>query len=183
VDPAAVGAAVREALPGVEGYVLFSIQQDSTGAWDRVAPIESDLEPGHQERLTEVLRPRLSTAPLPGLRLRIAMAEEVSVAVGRQQHCPPVIENPDMYQRELQFLWGLHRIETEVVLVAMVLEDGTPRDMRLTRGSGNPRLDADILESVTRLHFHPGLRDRVVWEAWIQLPIRLRNPSRRSPGR
>jgi len=183
VDPADVGAAVREALPGVEGYVLFSIQQDSTGAWDRVAPIESDLSPGHQERLTEILGPRLSTGPLPGLRLRIAMAEEVSVAVGRQQHCPPVIENRDVYQRELNFLWGLHGVEAEVILSAMVLEDGTPQLMKLNRGSGSPELDADILESLTRLRFHPALRDRMVQRVYIELPIGIRNPSRRPQGR
>jgi hypothetical protein len=51
-----------------------------------------------------------------------------------------VIENRDMYQRELQFLRGLHRIETEVILSAMVLEDGTPQLMRLNGGSGNPQL-------------------------------------------
>jgi hypothetical protein len=179
VDSEALEVAIREALPGVEGFVLFSIRQDSTGTWDRVASIESDLAPADQVRLSELLLPRLSTAPQPGLRLRLELAGEVATAVGRQQHCAPAIANRAMYSRELEALRRGYTTEAEVILVTLVRADGTPSEMRLTQGSGNPQMDADILRSVSRLHFHPGLQDRIVWEAWIQLPIYIRNPVRR----
>lgn len=173
VDPARLQESVVRAVDRRSGYALFSLVQDTTGAWQRVAVIESDLPEAEQERLTEVLRPQLRESPHRLLRLRLDLGDPVRMAVGRQEHCAPALRNADEINRRLVDIGTHYPRQATVVVRVRVHTDGTPGDFEMVRGSGDARINEDVLSVVRHMRFHPALHDRIPVEVGAEFPLRI----------
>lgn len=176
VDLAQLGEGVTAALDRRSGYALFSLIQDETDGWERVAVIEGNLSDADEERLTEVLRPLLQTSAEQRhrLRLRIDLGDSVRVRVGRQESCPPVIRNQDVIRQQLGVIGARYSGQEAVVVIwALVNIDGTVDDFSMAQGTGDIRLNQEMLSVVPNMRFFPALNDRVPVPVWSRFPLRL----------
>lgn len=186
----ALDAAFESEIPA--GRALFSLRQDTTGVWTRVAAIEGTLPPTALERVAGILEPHLTGRPVGNVRLLVETGIEsglgdglqdglqdglhygLRLTVGRQEGCGPAVANRDYVSRELERFWRDFGVEAQMLVYVDVDSEGRATGGELVRPSVLPDLDAEVERLLLRITFHPALSDRIPIATRVQFPLVIR---------
>lgn len=178
VDVPAFATTLHDAFEGSvpAGQVLLSLQQDTTGTWTRVTPIEGSLPQAHRAQVAEAISPHLTRRVVGSVRLLVEAdpASPPRLTVGRSESCPPTVSNPAYVSAELIRLWREYRRETSVQVVVQVDERGRSGEVTLQGSTGHATLDAELRSLAGRMTFHPALLDRIPVTTYAQIPLIIR---------
>jgi hypothetical protein len=186
----ALDAAFESEIPA--GRALFSLRQDSTGVWTRVAAIEGTLPPTTLEQMAGILEPHLTDRPVGNVRLLVETGTGsglgdgrqdglqdgfhygLRLTVGRQEGCGPAVANRDYVSRELERLWREFGVEAQMLVNVDVDTEGRATGGELVRRSVLADLDAEVERLLIRITFHPALNDRIPVATRVQFPLVIR---------
>lgn len=202
VDAYGLAGALNAAFEGEvpPGRALFSLRQDSTGVWTRVAAIEGTLPEPALERVAGILEPHLTRRPVGNVRLLVETAADegagdgpqdgpqdglqdglhdglhygLRLTVGRQEGCGPTVANRDFVSRELERLWRQFGVEAQMLVYVDVDAEGQATGGELVRPSVLAGLDAEVERLLLRITFHPALSDRIPIATRVQFPLVIR---------
>jgi hypothetical protein len=186
LDSAAVARAVRE-LRGSngprDGYVLLSLGFDRDGINIRRDLVEHSVTPSLADSVQRVVfaarRELDATEAEWGVRLRIDLAAEPVMQVGRREFCPPVARD-----RELDAaMHGLNpagvryrrgRRERVVHMRALITESGTVGSAYILRGEARgSSLERELALFLRQFLFTPASVDGIPTRAWVEIPMRI----------
>ncbi len=198
VDAYGLAGALNAAFEGEvpPGRALFSLRQDSTGVWTRVAAIEGTLPEPALERVAGILELHLTGRPVGNVRLLVETAADnglgdgledgigdgrddglhygLRLTVGRQEGCGPTVANRDFVSRELERLWRQFGVEAQMLVYVDVDAEGQATGGELVRPSVLAGLDAEVERLLLRITFHPALSDRIPIATRVQFPLVIR---------
>ena len=202
VDAYGLAGALNAAFEGEvpPGRALFSLRQDSTGVWTRVAAIEGTLPEPALEQVAGILEPHLTRRPVGNVRLLVETAADegagdgpqdgpqdglhdglddglhygLRLTVGRQEGCGPTVANRDFVSRELERLWRQFGVEAQMLVYVDVDTEGQATGGELVRPSVLAGLDAEVERLLLRITFHPALSDRIPIATRVQFPLVIR---------
>ena len=184
VDSAALQQSAEGLWPEVDGLVLASVSYDSLGVIDTVIVRTESMSDAARERLEEALlaSARGSSGPDETVDLFIGDGDGPAVRrVAGFRACRPRLLNgavlTGMLQRGARPL-GIQERRV-VVLLALVLRDGTVGEVRVAESSGDHRLDSTAAETMRLGTFSPAMIEGLRYRVWIQVPLTYTPPGNR----
>jgi TonB family protein len=170
----AAAAAAAEPVIASDGGLLLSVGIDTTGARSRFRAIETTLPAQEADALASALEPLVRGRPGAGEsgRMLVERTEgRIRLAVGPSESCRPAIADPRETKRALEDVYRQHRREGSAHVRLHVDTAGLVDAGHIERGTGDPVLDAAILDAGRRARFHPALIDRQPVAVWVALDL------------